>query len=231
LGSRREQAAGEDDVHDVGDGLGSSPVALELAGERYPSDGLGPRLDDPVEPGAVGVGGGAAHRVDDGEHLEPRPHGVERGERQADLGPQRDHDQLVATGRLDASSAALRPDSGVYGATKYAVNYLTQAMRQELEHDDIRITSLAPGVVATNFARNLDSETVKDIGALAGLELDIEPGERLPDQALVGAQAALERFIAKPDDIADAVLYIVSLPLRLNVANMVIRPAKQLDMP
>jgi NADP-dependent 3-hydroxy acid dehydrogenase YdfG len=129
-----------------------------------------------------------------------------------------------------SSSGALRPDSGVYGSTKYAVNYLTQAIRQELEDDDIRITSVAPGVVATNFARYLDAEVVRGIGALAGMELDVKPGERIPDEALTGAQAALERLIAKPDDIADAVLYIVSLPLRLNIADIVVRPAKQLTL-
>lgn len=129
-----------------------------------------------------------------------------------------------------SSTGALRPDNGVYGATKYAVNYLTQAIRQELEDDDIRITSVAPGVVATNFARNLDPEVVRGIGALAGVELDPVPGERLPVEALEGAQAALERLIAKPGDIAEAVHYVVSQPLRLNIADIVVRPAKQLPL-
>jgi NADP-dependent 3-hydroxy acid dehydrogenase YdfG len=129
-----------------------------------------------------------------------------------------------------SSSSALRPDSGVYGATKYAVNYLTETMRQELEDDEIRVTSLAPGVVATNFARYLDPEVVRGIGAIAGVEVDVQPGERLPDAVLAGAQVALERQVAEPDDIADAVLYIVSTPLRLNVSSLVVRPAKQLNL-
>jgi NADP-dependent 3-hydroxy acid dehydrogenase YdfG len=128
-----------------------------------------------------------------------------------------------------SSVAAIRRDSGVYGATKHAVNCITETLRLELENDDIRVTSLMPGVIATNFARNMDPEVVKSIGALAGLELDLAPGERLPDEALEKAQAALEQFIAKPDDIADAVLYTVSLPLRLNIPELVVRPAKQLQ--
>ncbi|MEX2538278.1 MAG: SDR family oxidoreductase [Actinomycetota bacterium] len=128
-----------------------------------------------------------------------------------------------------SSVAATRRDSGVYGATKHAVNVITETLRVELENDDIRITSVMPGVIATNFARNMDPEVVKGIGALAGLDLDLAPGERLPDEALEKAQAALENFIGKPEDIADAVVYLVSLPLRLNIPEIVVRPAKQLE--
>lgn len=128
-----------------------------------------------------------------------------------------------------SSVGALRPDSGVYGATKIAVNYLTSALRQELEDDNIRVTSLMPGVVATNFARNMDPSVVQGIAALAGVEFEWSPGDRLPDEVLERAQAGLEQLIAKPDDIADAVLYIVSLPLRLNIPEIIVRPGKQLQ--
>jgi NADP-dependent 3-hydroxy acid dehydrogenase YdfG len=128
-----------------------------------------------------------------------------------------------------SSTDALRRDSGVYGATKHAVNYLTEAMRQELEDDDIRITSVAPGAVATNVARHFAPDVIKGIASLAGMDIDVRPGERLPVEALQRAQSALQRLIAKPEDIADAVHYVVSLPLRLNIADIVVRPAKQLN--
>jgi NADP-dependent 3-hydroxy acid dehydrogenase YdfG len=128
-----------------------------------------------------------------------------------------------------SSIAALRPDSGVYGATKAAVNYLTAALRQELEADDIRITSLMPGVVATNFARNMDADVIAGIAALAGSTFDFVPGQRIPDEALEQAQAGLETHIAKPEDIADAVHYVVSLPARLNIPELIVRPAQSLD--
>lgn len=129
-----------------------------------------------------------------------------------------------------SSVAALHDGSGVYGATKAAVNSITRALRNELEEDDIRITSLMPGVVATSFARNMDPAVVQGIGALAGLEIDVAPGERLPDEALEGAQAGLSTHIAKPEDIADAVHYVVSLPVRLNIPELVVRPARSLDL-
>lgn len=127
-----------------------------------------------------------------------------------------------------SSNAALHTNAGVYGATKHAVNAITRSLRDELEDDDIRVTSVMPGVIATNFARNLDPETVKGIGAMAGVDLDLAPGEKIPEEALEKTQALLERQIGVPEDIADAVDYILGLPLRLNVPEIVVRPAKQL---
>jgi NADP-dependent 3-hydroxy acid dehydrogenase YdfG len=129
-----------------------------------------------------------------------------------------------------SSTGALRPDSGVYGATKAAVNYVTEGLRAELEGDDIRITSLLPGPVATNIVRNFPPDVVRAIGVAAGVELDVTPGERLPDGVLASAQAALANLVARPEDIADAVLHVVGLPLRLNVPQVVVRPAQTLPL-
>jgi NADP-dependent 3-hydroxy acid dehydrogenase YdfG len=128
-----------------------------------------------------------------------------------------------------SSVAAQRNNSGVYGATKHAVNCINGTLGEELEDDDIRVVTVMPGVIATNFARNFDPGVVKGIGALAGVEIDWKPGERLPDEVLEKAQSGLDRFIATPEDVADAVLYTVSAPLRLNIAEIVVRPAKQLQ--
>jgi NADP-dependent 3-hydroxy acid dehydrogenase YdfG len=129
-----------------------------------------------------------------------------------------------------SSIAAQRANSGVYGATKHAVNCITATMREELEDEDIRVVNVMPGVVATNFARNFDPQVLKGIGALAGIEIDLKPGERLPDEVLEKAQAALDRLIATPEDIADAVLYAVTVPFRINVAEIVVRPAKAMQL-
>jgi NADP-dependent 3-hydroxy acid dehydrogenase YdfG len=125
-----------------------------------------------------------------------------------------------------SSIAANRPDSGVYGATKAAVNHLTAGLRQELEQDDIRITSLMPGVVATNFVRHMDPGVIQGMGAMLGVQIDIEPGERVPEEVINKAQEAMESIIAKPEDIADVVAYIVGLPRRLNIPEVIVRPAQ-----
>jgi hypothetical protein len=87
-----------------------------------------------------------------------------------------------------------------------------------------------PGPVATNIVRNFPPEVVQAIGASAGVELDVTPGERLPDDVLATAQAALANLVARPEDIADAVAYVVGLPLRLNIPQVVVRPAQTLPL-
>ncbi|MDT4970854.1 MAG: hypothetical protein QOG22_997 [Pseudonocardiales bacterium] len=56
LSSGLEQATGQHDVDNVGDGSGAGPVALKLAGQRHPTDWLRAGLDDPFETGAVRLG-------------------------------------------------------------------------------------------------------------------------------------------------------------------------------
>jgi 3-hydroxy acid dehydrogenase/malonic semialdehyde reductase len=51
-----------------------------------------------------------------------------------------------------SSIAALRPDSGVYGATKHAVTAISHTLRRELEEDAIRVIDVRPGAIGTNFA-------------------------------------------------------------------------------
>ena len=57
-----------------------------------------------------------------------------------------------------SSIAAQRADSGVYGATKHAVNCISATLRKELEEDSIRVVNVMPGAIVTNFARNSHPE-------------------------------------------------------------------------
>jgi len=129
-----------------------------------------------------------------------------------------------------SSTDALVLGNGVYGATKAAVAYLTHVLRRELEDDAIRVTAVTPGPVATNVIRNFDPAILQGLAAAVGLDLVVRPGEGLPSEALGRVQRAMDQQIANPDDIAEAVLYIVSQPLRLNIADIVLRPAKTLTM-
>ncbi|MCK9925137.1 SDR family NAD(P)-dependent oxidoreductase [Frankia sp. AgPm24] len=125
-----------------------------------------------------------------------------------------------------SSTSAQRPDGGVYGASKAAVSYLGEGLRQELEADDIRITTVLPGAIATNVVRNFTADTVTALGGLAGTNVNVAPGERIPQDILDAAQAAYENHLARPEDIADAVLHVLAAPLRLNIPELVIRPAQ-----
>ena len=129
-----------------------------------------------------------------------------------------------------SSVAAQEPTSGVYGATKHAVNVISNTLRLELLEDPIKITTIMPGVVATNLARTLDPSVLSTIVALSGLDIEIEPNERIPDDVLERAQVALSEFVAKPDDVADAVLFAVNQPSAVHVAEIVVRPNKDLEL-
>jgi NADP-dependent 3-hydroxy acid dehydrogenase YdfG len=129
-----------------------------------------------------------------------------------------------------SSIAALRRESGVYGATKHAVNAISATLRQELEEDTIRVVNVMPGAVATNFARNFDPAFVAGIVKMAGLELEVKRGERLPDEVFERLRGPMRQLLGDPDDVADAVLYAVTLPIHVNVADIVVRPPKQLPL-
>jgi NADP-dependent 3-hydroxy acid dehydrogenase YdfG len=131
-----------------------------------------------------------------------------------------------------SSIAAQRPDSGVYGATKHAVNTISNSLRKELIDDPIQVVTVMPGAIATNFARHYDPEVLRGLVAMSGAgdDVEINPGERLPDATLDAAQQALSEILARPEDVAEAVLYAVSRPSRVHVAEIVVRPNKDLPL-
>jgi NADP-dependent 3-hydroxy acid dehydrogenase YdfG len=129
-----------------------------------------------------------------------------------------------------SSVAAQRPESGVYGATKHAVNVISGSLRQELMQDTIQVVTIMPGAIATNFARNMDPELIQGFVALSGVQAEFVPGERLPDEVLDAAQQAMSEHLATADDVADAVLYAVAQPPNVHIAEIVVRPNRDLDL-
>lgn len=129
-----------------------------------------------------------------------------------------------------SSIAAQRADSGVYGATKHAVNCISSTLRRELEEDSIRVVNVMPGAIATNFARNFDPAFVAGFVHGAGVEAEIKRGERLPDAVMETLQPRMRQLLASADDVAAAVLYAVTVPIHVNVAEIVVRPPKQLNL-
>jgi NADP-dependent 3-hydroxy acid dehydrogenase YdfG len=129
-----------------------------------------------------------------------------------------------------SSVAAQDPASGVYGATKHAVNVITQTLRDELAEDPIQLCSIMPGLVATNIGRHHDPAIIEGIVAVSGVDTKFVPGERLPDEVLHKGQVALSEYMMSAEDIADAVAYVVGLPSSVNITDLALRPNKGFDL-
>jgi NADP-dependent 3-hydroxy acid dehydrogenase YdfG len=129
-----------------------------------------------------------------------------------------------------SSIAALRRDSGVYGATKHAVNTVSASLRGELEDDDIRVVTVMPGAIATNFARNFDPAFLEGLVKATGAEVEVRKGEKLPDDVIDKLQPLMQQSLGHPESIANAVLFAVTQPIDVNVEQIVVRPPKQLNL-
>jgi NADP-dependent 3-hydroxy acid dehydrogenase YdfG len=129
-----------------------------------------------------------------------------------------------------SSVAALRPDSGVYGSTKHAVNTISRTLRNELENDSIRVVTIMPGLIGTNFGRNYDPAVIAPLVRTSGVDVEVKRGERLPDEVFENFPPAMRQTIGNPEDVANAVLFAVTQPIYVNVAEIVVRPPKQLAL-
>lgn len=125
-------------------------------------------------------------------------------------------------GRLEAT--------GVYGATKSAVNQISRTLRKELENEPIRVTNICPGAVVTNFGRNFPPEVIENFMKMAGIEGEFQPGEHMPDEAIPLLQQSAKQLFASADDVARAVLFAVTQPIELNIFDIEVRPQKALQL-
>ncbi|MBD0336743.1 MAG: SDR family NAD(P)-dependent oxidoreductase [Cyanobacteria bacterium Co-bin13] len=97
--------------------------------------------------------------------------------------------------------------SGMYSATKFAVRSLTEGLRQELRAEglDIRVSSVSPGFVETEFAEKYH-------------------------QSFEKAQDLYSKYpVLQPEDVADAVAYILSQPEHVQVHDLLVRPTRQVS--
>lgn len=129
-----------------------------------------------------------------------------------------------------SSNAARRPDSGVYGATKHAVNVISNTLRNELENDSIRVVTIMPGAIATNFSRNMDPSLTQGLLKASGIDVEVKQGEHLPDEVIPQLQNRMRQTFGRAEDVANAVFYAVTQPIDVNVFEIVIRPPKMLAL-
>lgn len=106
---------------------------------------------------------------------------------------------------INISSTAGRRAAGIFGpysTSKFGLTGLTEGLRQEVGGAGIRVSIVEPGATATEVAGGISDSAMR---------------------------AAMSQHVAKdgamqPEDIASAILFIASLPPRVNVSQMLIRP-------
>jgi len=96
------------------------------------------------------------------------------------------------------------PGGAVYCATKAAEKSITEGMREDLLGTDIRVTTVDPGMVETEFS---EVRFHGDTGRAANVYQNVTP--------------------LRPEDIADAILYAVTRPPHVNVSTMLLTPVAQ----
>ena len=109
---------------------------------------------------------------------------------------------------VNISSTAGRvanPDASVYAATKFGVGAFSEALRREVYRDNIRVTVIEPGAVATELREHVP---------------DPDTRERIDTWARSMRQLQSE-------DVAAAILYAVSQPPHVNVNEILLRPTDQ----
>jgi len=97
-----------------------------------------------------------------------------------------------------------RPGGGVYSLTKFGITAFAESLRQELITQRVRVSVVEPGTVDTELVCHLREDVHR---AAQSQVASIEP--------------------LRPEDIADAVAYILTRDRRVAVNEMLVRAAEQ----
>jgi NADP-dependent 3-hydroxy acid dehydrogenase YdfG len=99
------------------------------------------------------------------------------------------------------------PGGNVYCATKFAVDGLTKAMRLDLLGHGIKVTQIAPGAVETEFSL-----------------VRFKGDEKRANKFYEGYKPL------KPEDVAEAIYYVTTLPDYVNISDLQIMPLDQANI-
>ena len=96
------------------------------------------------------------------------------------------------------------PNGNVYCSTKFAVDALTKAIRIDTVHSGIKVSQIAPGAVETEFSIVRFKGDKEKAGSVYK---GFEP--------------------LHPEDIADSVYYVTTMPPHVNINDLLIMPTAQ----
>lgn len=142
------------------------------------------------------------------------------------------HDQMIAQGRghiVNLSSIyGNHPVAGaaVYGATKAAVNVLSESLRQESQ-GKIKVTTIRPtgvpgtglgdGVINPAALRGILGANEAEFMEKIGLLLDENPPADLTDKERIGY------YSLSPELLADQIVYAIDQPWGVSISDLTVR--------
>jgi NADP-dependent 3-hydroxy acid dehydrogenase YdfG len=102
-----------------------------------------------------------------------------------------------------AGRRAVGATFGPYAASKFALTAFNESLRAEVTLAGIRVSIVEPGATATEIHEHIKDDRVREF-----------------TRNHVEKDGAMQ-----PQDVADAIVFVVSLPRRVNVSQLVIRPS------
>jgi NADP-dependent 3-hydroxy acid dehydrogenase YdfG len=119
----------------------------------------------------------------------------------AEEGPRRVADLVNIS---SVAGRTVRNGSGVYNATKHAVGAFSDSLRQEVTRRRLRVSLVEPGAVETELVSHNRPEIKEQFRSRFG-----------------------EMTIMQSEDIARAVVYIVTQPAHVAINEVLVRPTDQ----
>lgn len=101
------------------------------------------------------------------------------------------------------------PGYAAYSGTKYAVRAIMEGLRQEEHQNNIKTTIIAPGSVKTELFDSINNDEVRN---------GLKEAMKQPGSGMMALQ---------PEEIAQAVAFVIDTPANMAVNEMVIRPTGQ----
>jgi NADP-dependent 3-hydroxy acid dehydrogenase YdfG len=172
--------------------------------ERFVSDAASGGLDILVNGAGLALGRDPFDKsteADERTVLETNVNGLIRMTRLC-LPHLRDGGHIVNIGSIAGRQAY--PDGSLYVTSKFAVRGFTYALREDLLGRPIRVTTVDPGLVETNFSRvrfRGDEEKAKAVYA------GVDP--------------------VRPEDVAECVVFVLTRPPHVNIDEIVVKALAQ----
>ncbi|MDV7719502.1 SDR family NAD(P)-dependent oxidoreductase [Pediococcus ethanolidurans] len=101
------------------------------------------------------------------------------------------------------------PGYAAYSGTKYAVRAIMEGLRQEEHRNNIKTTVIAPESVKTELFKSINNVDVRN---------SLETAMQQPNSEMLGLD---------PEEIAQAVAFVIDTPANMAVNEMIIRPTGQ----